>query len=202
MRIEALPTARGRETQQWEGSALFVVRVEPTARLVLRYGGIGRVRIHGFRPQLPQRLDYLNQPDLLPTSPEGQETQLLAGDTGILRTAGIPLTVVFRVQASRPVQMTKDGAFVRIDCGETGRVYLLSAFAGDEARARQLASQSPERVEQECRERFRILRSQAWIQTPLARDERCFPLGDYPHGVVVGAPIRMDRGIAPLGNLL
>lgn len=166
IRVQVLPTARGRDTQRWEGSALFIVTCQPGARLALRYGGLGRVRIHGFRPQLPQRIDYLTRADFLPTSAEEQEINLQTWGA-VLRTPDLPLAVAVFVERGGSARLFQDGAFVGVEYdAPVSRTALIAGFAGDEERAIALARVHPDIVEAECRQRFHHLRASAWIQTP------------------------------------
>lgn len=166
IRIQVLPTARGRDTQRWQGSALFIVTCQPKARLALRYGGLGRVRIHGFRPQLPQRIDYLTRADFLPTSAEEQQIDLQTWGA-VLRTPALPLAVAVFVEREGSARLLQDGAFVGVEYdAPVSRTALIAGFAGDEERAIVLARKHPDTVEAECRQRFRSLRASAWIQTP------------------------------------
>ena len=164
--VQVLPTARGRDTQRWEGCALFLVTCEPNARLILRYGGIGRVRIHGFRPQLPQRVDYLTQADFLPTPAEAYEVDIQTWGA-VLRTREIPLFVAVSVDRERSARLFQDGAFMRVEYhAPRSRATLVASFAESREGAIALVRVHPGNVEQECRQRFRHLRASAWIQTP------------------------------------
>ncbi|MEJ5253334.1 MAG: hypothetical protein WHX60_15775 [Armatimonadota bacterium] len=162
--LEVLPTARGRDTQRWEGSALFIVTCQPKGRLVLRYGGIGRVRIHAFRPQLPSRLDYLTQPDFLPSPAQSVE---VSASGAVLSSEQIPLRVAVRFASDSPGRAKNDLPFVRYEtAGEVERVSVLAGFAEDSAMAQSLASENHRTVERLCRQRFRQLTSSAWVRTP------------------------------------
>jgi len=166
VRVQVLPTARGRDTQRWEGSALFIITCQPKARLVLRYGGIGRVRIHGFRPQLPSRVDYLMQAEFLPTPVEEQAVDLQPWGA-VLHTRGLPLSVAVFMEKDVSTRLFQDRAFVGVEYdAERDRTALVAAFAQDKERAMALARVRPDVLEKECRQRFRSLRASAWIQTP------------------------------------
>jgi len=164
--VQVLPTARGRDSQRWEGCALFLITCQPDARLILRYGGIGRVRIHGFRPQLPQRIDYLTQAEFLPSPPEEQEVDLQTWGA-VFRTRGIPVLVAISTDGNGSARLVQEKAFLQIEYGTPiGRTTLVAAFAGSRQQAIALARVNPSMAEQECRQRFRHLRASAWIQTP------------------------------------
>lgn len=156
--LEALPTAAGRDTAAWEGSALFKLSC-PGQAPVIRFGSVGRVRIHGFRPEKTFRPEYLLKPDVLPPEAAANEVTV-AGDVATIATPGLP-TVVVRCSAP----LASDGIWLTASA-PAGPLWLHVAFAASADRARELVDREPTAVERECRERFAALVAASSIETP------------------------------------
>lgn len=160
LRVEALPTPVGRDPPGWEGSALLKVSVEPAARLVLRFGQVGRVRIHGFGPPTPFRPDYLTQPQLAPAD----GGQAAAEGEVAMFTGAIPQTVAARLDG---LSWTADGPWAEARTAEeVTELPLLVAFAQEAERARRLAMGGPDDLVRECRTHFSRLTESATLDTP------------------------------------
>lgn len=166
VRLLALPAPRGRDTLRREGLALFRVTCSPPAWLTLRWTGPGRVRIHGFRPSLTYRVDYLTKPDLLPTPSASVETTL-TGATARLRPRGLPLTTALRLAGAgfRPWRGVSGGVEAEA-VRPVGGVSLMAAFAEAAPRAADLARADAGRAAREVRALYRRLTGSAWTRTP------------------------------------
>ncbi|MGI8756152.1 MAG: hypothetical protein ACR2MB_09875, partial [Acidimicrobiales bacterium] len=166
VRVEVLPTARGRDTMQWEGAALFKVTCVPPAKLLLRYGGVGRVRIHGFHPALPLREDFLLKPDFLPVAP-ADTTFALAPNGGALGAKDVAPKVFARFVLPSAEKVEYENGFLKTaSTREVASAYVVAGFAENAERAQQLTQGDPPNIERECRARFADLHRAAWIQTP------------------------------------
>ena len=166
VKVEALPTAAGRGTMRWEGSALIKVTAWPPSQLVFEFGGIGLVRTIPLGPEVPSRPDYLMQGRIESSAGDGTECRADASG-GILGAKGVPSMTAVHFSSKTPVALESANGVLRCSTkGPASIVYALVAFAEDEARAAELAAAKPEAVEQECRKRFTDLAQAAWIETP------------------------------------
>ncbi|MCC7495334.1 MAG: hypothetical protein IT204_23495 [Fimbriimonadaceae bacterium] len=160
VRLIALPTTVGRDTQRWEGAAVFEVTCRPAARLLLRYGAPGRTRIHAWRTEKVIRTDYIHQPDLLPA--EAATTKVnVAG-----RQAQFVIPVLPAVAATGPAAWTAAGPWVEARTAAVTSTYVVAAFASNPARAAELAAADGSLQARACRQRFAALPQASHIETP------------------------------------
>ena len=164
--IEALPTTLGRGGTAWEGAAVFKVTCDSPTKLVLEWGGIGHVRIHGFHPAVMERVKYLTQPDLVPI-PASDVTCIAQGSGGTLETKSIILRAAVNfVSGSKGAVEAENGSLRFTPESPVRSVYVMAAFAETIDRARELARSDPAEQEKDCRDRYKRLRETVSIETP------------------------------------
>lgn len=175
LKIEVLPSEIGLETMEFEGGALFLVHCQPAARLVARYGALGRVGpISRILPGWPRREAYLSDPDLVPGNPSSQSCQVMETG-GILESADIPLTVAAQFHSSAEIQVTSHHSQLQaITTVPTNSLKFFAAFSEEEDRAEELAAADPTQVETESRDHFRTLTASAYIKTPVSELDETF----------------------------
>ncbi|NLH98847.1 MAG: hypothetical protein GX446_05065 [Chthonomonadales bacterium] len=156
---EVVPLLRGRGPGLWEGSAVFAVRTEPPVPIEVRVGGSRTV---GF--QSP-RAAWLQAED--PTSPDDRATR--AGDAVALRAGARPVVVAVRAAAADNATLatTADGRMASARFGG-GHGRLVLAYAREEARALELATEDPVAARCEVAKHFaHLLRARIQTSEPM-----------------------------------
>lgn len=166
IKVEVLPTTLGRPGPAWEGAAVLKVTCDAPANLVLEWGGIGHVRIHGFHPALTQRREYLVQPDLVPI-PASDVKCIVKGSGGTLEGKSVILKAAVKfVSDGKAKTEAKNGFLTFAPHSPVKTAYVMVGFAETVERALELAQSDPAKQELECRERFKQLDATANIETP------------------------------------
>lgn len=166
IRLEALPASLDTPNDQWEGAATFRVTCDPPAQIALRFGDIGRTRFHGFRPEIPLRIDYLTHPGFR-ILPDGATNINWVNEVSLLSAKEIALIAAVRVEDDPAFERTFEPGAVRSESkAPIAEASLVVSFAKTSERARELVSLPAAELRSQTIARFRSLLASAKIDTP------------------------------------